>query len=158
MKSLLTAVTIVAVLCLASVATPQEKATTTVYPPTPDDQPERDQRLTSVRVFPEQDPELREQYLRILQRRVDDMSNAELKAAISAVEAEAEWQRAEGLLQKAADILAGIYLKHQGTDEAKKAASILTALSQQAITSDRLKGAVSTAPPSQAPASRRQTP
>ena len=140
MKSLLTAVTIVAVLCLVSVAAPQEKATTTVYLPIVDEQPERARRVPSDLFQPEwhksdqlqdgadQDPELREEYLHILQERIDGMSNNDLRLAIREARAETQWLRAKEKLQEATDILAGIYTDYRGTERAADAEAILQSL------------------------------
>ena len=88
------------------------------------------------------------------------MSNAELNAALRDAKAEVEWLRAESELQEAADILDRINAEHSGTVYARRGQSILSALSEQGIEGNRLRlpPASTTAPLSQAPATRPQTP
>ena len=147
MKSLLSAVAVVTALCALSVAAPpDEEPTKTVYPDADDADlridPVRDRRLLANKVFPDssdQDPELREQYLRIVQNRAEQMSNEELRTAIRAALAESERARAEKTLQQAADILAEIYREHPNTEHAAYAARVLNGLMQLGISSDKVQ-------------------
>ena len=147
MKPLLAAVAVVAALCALSLAAPpDEEPTKTVYPDAHDANlsidPVGDQRLRADEVFPDssdQDPKLREQYLRIVQNRAKQMSDDELRTAIRAALAETERARAEKTLQEAADILAEIYREHPNTEHATYAARMLNGLMQLGISSDKVQ-------------------
>ena len=147
MKSLLTAVAIVAALCVVSIAAPPEN-----------DAQEKDGINNAPTI-----QELRVQYLRMIEERVGGMSEAELKAAIDEAKAEKHWNDAAANLSEAAKELAKIRQSYPRTRYARTANNVLGVLQSAGIdTGQALRGGDMgygplTAPPSQAPASRRQT-
>ena len=158
MKSLLTAVAIVAALCVASIAAPgQEDPFGT--PPRPQDTLKAGDILSAPQVTKDEDAsngELRQEYLRVVEERSRDMSKAELESAINEAKAERHWNNATAKLRDAAKELAKIRESYPNTRHAKTAGYILGVLQSSRIDTGRPRGRT-TAPPSQAPASRRQT-
>ena len=154
MKLLLTAVAIVAALCVVGIAAPGQEG----LPPAPGAAPAFDPYSTAPGdTLPGQDPKLRAQYLRTLQKRADQMSNEELRTAIRAAEVETERARAEKMLQEAAEILATIYPEHANTEHGEYAARMLKGLMELGITSEKLRIETSNFPASQAPTLNPQT-
>ena len=130
MKSLLTAVTIVAALCVVSIAAPPQREPTTspataALEETPAQLSESHRRLLG-------------EYLKAVEAGSRSMSKADLKAAIIEAKAEAEWRRAQRKLQEAADILAPLNVEYQGTEQARNALRVLIALKELGITSDKV--------------------
>ena len=138
MRSLLTAVAIVAALCLVTIAAPGQEGT----PPAPLGAPAFDVFGAPRDTQDEgaSNEELRQEYLRVLEERSRDMSKAELEAAINEAKAERHWNNATAKLTEAAKELAKIRESYPNTRYANTAAHIIGVLQSARIDTGQQRG------------------
>ena len=135
MKSLLIAVAVIAALCVVSfAASGQDDVFSTS--PAPQASPPAGDVFSTPRGIPEEDAsneELRQEYLRVLEERSREMSEAELEAAINEAKAERHWNNAAAKLTEAAKELGKISKDYPRTRYASTAGHILGVLQSAGI-------------------------